>query len=242
MCQASIGFSIPVTSMFTGAVIWRGIVFTILMLIGKLVTGIWLIRVAAPFGIITTKIKAFLRHLNVSQWNCLKFAVSAKVFKSETSNTTDDPGSRAMPGFRIALTPDGEQGPKRPSRRLSQSASVSQLSSVVPTAPQADASPTNSRSLYPASIVGTAMMARGEIGFLIAALAESTGIFASHNDAAAREDIDSNIYLVVIWAVVLCTVIGPISVGSLVRRVKKLQRLRREHGGGEDPLGKWGVL
>lgn len=239
---ASIGFSIPVTSMFTGAVIWRGIVFTILMLIGKLVTGIWLIRVAAPFGIITTKIKAFLRHLNVSQWNCLRFPVFAKVFNSETSNTTNDPGPRAMPGVRIALTPDGEQGPKKPSRRLSQSASVSQLSSVVPTAPQADASPTKSRSLYPASIVGTAMMARGEIGFLVAALAESTRIFASHSDAAAREEIDSNIYLLVIWAVVLCTVIGPISVGSLVRRVNKLQRLRREHGGGEDPLGKWGVL
>lgn len=85
-------------------------------------------------------------------------------------------------------------------------------------------------------------MARGEIGFLIAAIAESTGTFASRNEPAAREDRGSTTYLVVIWAVVLCTVIGPVSVGLLVRRVKKLQRQRREHGGGEDPLGVWNVL
>ena len=39
-----------------------------------------------------------------------------------------------------------------------------------------------------------------------------------------------------IEAVALCTVIGPVSVGLLVMRVKKLQQQRQEHGGGEDPL------
>ena len=85
-------------------------------------------------------------------------------------------------------------------------------------------------------------MARGEIGFLIAALAESKGIFASRDEISAEEDGGSRIYLVVTWAVVLCTVIGPVSVGFLVRRVKKVQRQRRELGGGEDPLGIWAVL
>lgn len=85
-------------------------------------------------------------------------------------------------------------------------------------------------------------MARGEIGFLIAALAESTGIFASQDDSV---DSGSEIYLVVVWAVFLCTVIGPVSVGLLVRRVKRLQwqqRQQRGHSGGKDPLGIWGVL
>ena len=87
------------------------------------------------------------------------------------------------------------------------------------------------------------MMARGEIGFLIAALAESTGTFVSRNDESANQgDSDSKIYLVAIWAIVICTVIGPVSVGLLVKRVKKLQRQRREHGDGEDPLEMWGVL
>ena len=99
-----------------------------------------------------------------------------------------------------------------------------------------------SRSLYPAAIIGFAMMARGEIGFLIAALAESKGIFASRDESSAEEDGGSSIYLVVTWAVVLCTIISPVSVGLLVKRVKKLQRQRRELGGGEDPLGIWAVL
>lgn len=85
-------------------------------------------------------------------------------------------------------------------------------------------------------------MARGEIGFLIAALAESKGIFASRDGSSAEDDGGSRIFLVVIWAVVLCTVIGPVSVGLLVRRVKKLQWQRRELGGGEDLLGTWAVL
>ena len=70
------------------------------------------------------------------------------------------------------------------------------------------------------------MMARGEIGFLIAALAESKGIFISGDELPTEEDGGSRIYLMVAWAVVLCTVIGPVSVGLLVSRVKKLQRQR----------------
>ena len=86
------------------------------------------------------------------------------------------------------------------------------------------------------------MMARGEIGFLIPAVAESKGTFASPHESAAQESSSTTIYLVVIWAVVLCTVIGPVSVGLIVKRVQRLQRRRREHGGGEDPLGAWRVL
>lgn len=87
------------------------------------------------------------------------------------------------------------------------------------------------------------MMARGEVGFLIAALAQSRGIFAAQNEESGiREDGGSTIYLVVVWAISLCTLIGPVSVGLLVRRVKKLQLQRQERSGGEDPLGIWGVL
>lgn len=39
--------------------------------------------------------------------------------------------------------------------------------------------PRKPRSLYPASIIGLTMVARGEIGYLIASLAETDGIFSS---------------------------------------------------------------
>ena len=228
--------------MFTGALVWRGIVFTILMLVGKLATGILLIRVAAPSGTNATKVQKIIDRLNAPQWSCWSRATAAKIFSSRGKNTADTANPKAMPDIGIARATISRQSPKQPSDRPPHSTPEHALSSATPAPPQASAPPTKSRSLYPAAIVGTAMMARGEIGFLIAALAESTGIFASHEESATREDGGSEIYLVAIWAIVLCTVISPVSVGLLVRRVKKLQQQRRVSGGGEDPLGTWGVL
>ncbi|KAF5855769.1 hypothetical protein ETB97_008469, partial [Aspergillus alliaceus] len=41
---ASVGFAIPITEMFTGKIVWRGIVYAILMTFGQLITGLWLFR------------------------------------------------------------------------------------------------------------------------------------------------------------------------------------------------------
>jgi hypothetical protein len=79
------------------------------------------------------------------------------------------------------------------------------------------------------------MVARGEIGYLIASLAESNGIFGETSDGSSSET-----YLIVVWAISLCTLIGPISVGTLVKRVKALQ-MQRTNTGGPDPLGVWGI-
>lgn len=97
----------------------------------------------------------------------------------------------------------------------------------------------NPRSIYPASILGCAMTARGEIGFLISSLAESNGIFASDSDKGTSSDA----FLVVTWAIVLCTILGPIAVGLVVGRVRKLQRGVEKEGRvvKGDVLGVWGV-
>lgn len=47
---ASIGFSIPITQMFRGSIVWRGIVYTVLMAFGKLVCGLWLVRFSTSVG------------------------------------------------------------------------------------------------------------------------------------------------------------------------------------------------
>lgn len=82
------------------------------------------------------------------------------------------------------------------------------------------------------------MVARGEIGYLIASIAETNGIFSQQHSSSGGGS--SQIYLVVIWAITLCTFVGPMSVGTLVRRVKKLQK-QRKRSGGPDPLGVWGI-
>lgn len=88
-------------------------------------------------------------------------------------------------------------------------------------------------SLYPGAILGSAMVSRGEIGFLISSLAESNGIFST--------DGKDQVFLIVTWAIVLCTIIGPVGVGLLVRRVKTLEKAKEERAGGSDVLGVWGV-
>lgn len=94
--------------------------------------------------------------------------------------------------------------------------------------------PPKPKSLYPPFILGLAMVARGEVGYLIASLAESQGMFSSGSNGEISE-----IYLVVIWAISICTLVGPISVGTIVKRVKKLQQSRESLGA--DPLGVWGI-
>ena len=76
------------------------------------------------------------------------------------------------------------------------------------------------------------MVARGEIGFLISSLAERNGIFSTGGD--------DQIFFTVMWAIVLCTAVGPVGVGLLVRRVKRLEKVK-EGTGGRDVLGVWVV-
>jgi len=100
------------------------------------------------------------------------------------------------------------------------------------------------KSLYPAFILGSAMVARGEIGFLVSAIAQSNGIFSSVGPDSSFAGAVQDLFLIVTWAIMLCTVIGPVVVGLIVRRVRRLQNQRKgsvERGGQADPLGIWGL-
>lgn len=189
--------------MFDGSIVWRGLVYSLLMAISKLVTGLWLVRVNIN-----------LPDVPDLPWPLPPVLVlapsirSSSVFQAqrEYGTTVSDPSPR--PNLHEHH--------------------YESFSSTSPNPP----------SLYPASMTGLAMVARGEIGFLISSLAESEGIFSKPktNDTEASE-----IYLVVTWAVVTCTIIGPLAVGALLRRVQEIQK-RQEAIGGPDPLGKWGAL
>lgn len=88
------------------------------------------------------------------------------------------------------------------------------------------------------------MIARGEIGFLVSAVAQSNGIFDSTNHSSGSGGSNQDLFLVVTWAIMLCTVIGPVAVGLIVRRVRRLQNQRKEPAGRDgqaDPLGIWGL-
>lgn len=198
--QASVGFSIPITQMFTGSVVWRGVVYTILMTIGKLVCGLWLLRLPNPF----TKLRR-VAHL-------VKHTVARK-----------RPGS-------------GQ--PRQPHEPAASSAPKTRQDKPL--------------SVYPGLILGCAMVSRGEIGYLISSIAEGGGIFSQDNPTAGKRSAEadvlgqqpSEIFLIVTWAITLCTILGPVSMGLLVDRVRKLESkaAKKDNSGGRlNVLGSWGV-
>lgn len=213
---ASIGFSIPVSRMFEGGIIWRGLVYTALMAVGKLVCGLCLVRFAAS---------------NLEEAAQGLAACRPSYWKTHHKDEIERMTSVSTP----VQQDGGAQEP--PSVKAADDDTVTSTTNQANTSRKRSKLP-KPRSLYPAAILGSAMMARGEIGFLISSVAHSNGIFNSQTQPRTSE-----LFLVVTWAILLCTILGPVTVGLLVKRVKRLQALeRRNSAGRDDPLGIWGVI
>ncbi|KAK6583514.1 hypothetical protein PZA11_004590 [Diplocarpon coronariae] len=159
---ASIGFSIPLTDMFTGSIVWKGIVYSLLMIIGKCLVSLVI----------------YLEH-------------AARLWCNRQKPASHEPPDLQPEANLQVRSPQAEQDSSKPPHTI-------------------------------ALLVGLAMTARGEIGFLIASLSQSSGTLTLQARAdsythSSREEI----FLVIIWAVVICTIVGPIGVGIIVRRVRQ---------------------
>ena len=215
---ASIGFSIPITRMFRGAIVWRGIVYTVLMAFAKLVCGLWLVRLSiAPTKGASSRLSKGVKLPSIPHLWGKRQPVDTSG-QATTTARTNEPCT--------AETPSTAGAPSVPATSREHRSSPN---------------PPKPLSIHPPLILALAMCARGEIGFLISGVAESNGIFSPSGVASSSEP--SDIFLVVTWAIVLCTIIGPLGVGLSVRRVKKLQerKNKQQEGAGRDVLGVWGV-
>jgi hypothetical protein len=232
---ASIGFAIPITRMFTGRVIWRGLVYTILMVFAKVICGLWLVRFASM-----PRAKAISKILPSIKLKAFGFKKSS----SKASEATNEETARTA-AASVATSQHTQDAVLRQSNSpLHGSPAVDPDSSTpggeASTRPTANTTRKRTtlprpKSLYPAAILGSAMVSRGEIGFLISSVAEANEVFGAGGNTEE--------FLVVTWAILLCTLIGPVTVGLLVKRVKRLQQAERKKSNGqEDPLGIWGVL
>lgn len=202
--------------MFAGPIVWRGVIYTVLMLISKLMCGIWLVPLGKPLR---------------------SFQLLTKKLASQSSKKS----TALVPGAQCTDTGStSAEGNKTTAETAAENLQMNELSETQRTSPVVRNSapqPEMPVSLYPACIIACGMVARGEIGFLIAALAESKGILGGGLDGQPSE-----LFLVVTWAISLCTIIGPICIGLLVSRVKKLERGKNERGAGSrNVLGSWGV-
>ena len=192
---------------------WKGIVYAVLMTFAKLVTGLWLIRSEAPFQIVFAIAKWIRSKRLIHQTEKL----SPQAQTSLADDSSDDPntGSASSGNNEVSVSSTGP-------------ATEAEVRPTTHTTSSADP-PSPPKSLYPISILGLSMVARGEIGFLIASVGRSSGI------------LTTDIYLIVIWAITLCTFIGPIGVGLLVKRVKRLEVEKGVNGSPFNVLGEWGV-
>lgn len=228
--------------MFRGEIVWRGFVYAILMAFGKLLTGLWLVRFSMePIYPLLKKLKyvpliklAFCEGLlkpraNQNHRTPAERDQTRHVSKTAQDQTGGDKANQEMEPNSNLKRQEGKASNSTPSQEAPTSTEPVSISLSLPPKP---------KSLYPPSILGLSMVARGEIGYLIASIAETNGIFSQQHSSSGGGS--SQIYLVVIWAITLCTFVGPMSVGTLVRRVKKLQK-QRKRSGGPDPLGVWGI-
>jgi hypothetical protein len=210
-------------------------VYTILMVFAKVICGLWLVRFASMPR--AKSISKSLSSLNLSALGSAK-----KWFKAPGAASEKPPQAKATTAQRpqdTMMRQSSNPLQRSPAAGSSQDATGGD-SSMRDSRPAANTTRKRTalprpKSLYPAAILGSAMVSRGEIGFLISSVAEANGVFGA--------DGNTEEFLVVTWAILLCTLIGPITVGLLVKRVRRLQQAERQKANGqEDPLGIWGVL
>ena len=238
---ASIGFSIPITKMFSGTVIWKGLVYTILMILGKCMCGIWLVRTSRPkLSPLKLPLRFRIKLCGISKDVP---ATKGEERSSREASVSENLAPIANSNDQTNRTAEA-QDPDAVATALPLSSSEDVQRSQKPHFQLASPSPPHPVSLYAPTILASAMVARGEIGFLISAVAQSNGSFDGSATASSTAP-DSEIFLVVTWAIVLCTLLGPLCTGSLVRRVKNLEEnSAREDStteGRRGVLGVWGV-
>ncbi|KAL2858571.1 Cation/H+ exchanger [Aspergillus pseudoustus] len=154
---ASVGFAIPFVQLWTGERIWRGVVFTLLMVFGKFIVGIW-----------------------IPVWQVL--------FDSKDQRSSHSDSTR-----------------KQPEQPQDEESNIPELTTNRP-----NSTKTSRTTWLSGLLLGSAMVARGEIGLLIIEIGYNETSYVSEDG-----------FITGVWAILLNTIIGPVSVGLLVKAYGK---------------------
>ncbi|GAA5950595.1 hypothetical protein JCM21900_002518 [Sporobolomyces salmonicolor] len=174
---ASIGFSIPFLQLWTGRVAWRGIVYALLMALGKVLAG-------APILAVDLLRSDGARTAGEGEGRSRAEGVAAEGTAAPSNTEAEkaaSPRSRSPAQDGPAHARDGWRGSKL------------------------------RESLPAAGFLGVALVARGEIGILVLQVAYDT------SSASSSPVLSTEPYLVAIWAVALCTIVGPVAFSALVK-------------------------
>lgn len=207
------GFAIPLGQLFHGPVVWRGMVYTVLMALGKCATSVWLFA----FPVLTKFINKVRTKIPQSNRNG-----QADNVPKQISPSSVHPPSQVFPDSEMASKSIISDDLDTSNPPIIQRNTILAMNYDNP-----DTVKTSQKYIYAVLLLSFAMTTRGEIGFLIAAVGQSIDILAPEE-----------VYLVVIWAVILCTLLGSIGVGIVVFFIKKAAA--RLGVGPSEILGVWG--
>ena len=182
------------------------------MALGKCVTGIWLIILPPSHGFVR-KINEIKEDVDRKSRNCKENECTNRLEGGTQPEAISEVPSSASLGLNEMANV------KNISDHASAKGTVGQSIPVLePTSPsphnhslQTISSSTKkfNKNFYQALLLGFSMTTRGEIGFLIAAVARTAGIL-----------VPQEVYLVVVWGILLCTIIGPVGVRIIVGRIE----------------------
>ncbi|GAA6025612.1 hypothetical protein JCM11491_001429 [Sporobolomyces phaffii] len=177
----SIGFSIPFLELWQGRIVWRGIVYAVLMTLGKVLVGFCVLANDAMFSRTRSDASGSVDQSSGKDDDELESAVAATTFAER---------ARSEPATLSTTNP----------------ASASSRSSFV------------RETLPAAGFLGLALVARGEIGVLVLQVAyNSNAGGGSEGGSTGSSVLETEPYLVAIWAVLVCTIVGPVAFARVVK-------------------------
>ncbi|KAH9887599.1 hypothetical protein C8Q73DRAFT_712523 [Cubamyces lactineus] len=216
---ASIGFAIPFLDLWRPVIIWRGVLYSVFMCLAKLAVGLPILLYGPLVSYVPSMLGQMKRSVSSSAYKA-KSAILRRVHWLSVAR----PSATAKSKPEDATTPDGT-GLKEESGPAVQSATRTSGDNTVAVESPSATPPSRQDGLadiHAATFMGVAMVARGEIGLLIAQLARGD---PGKGQAGL---LGEETFLLCIWAIMLCTLVGPMCLGYIVRR-----------WGGRIHTGKW---
>ncbi|KAH9480284.1 putative N-acetyltransferase YoaA [Psilocybe cubensis] len=239
---ASIGAAIPVGSLFTihiagggvsHAVVWKGLVYALLMVLAKMVVGVWMLVWPAPRGRAGHGRK---RERARSSWLTSIRAVWDKMKKLRSKCSESENGLGYGCAREASTVEEGgvcEHSPDTAKRGRASTALETRRTAGSEHHDEHDLGdgghvhePSPRRA---AALLGLAMVARGEIALIVAQLARPLLVDGRLGLGLGG---DEEPYAVVIWAIVVSTFGGAVGVGMLLGSWR-----RRRRDGGEEVSG-----
>lgn len=174
------------------------------MILAKVICGVWILLWGYLEDVRATRTEQRVQVLIAERGIEMQDGVIDAAEETPTADSSRSP-SPGTSGTSTPTSSDQETPAEPPAEPEPETNSTAFSHHPVPATPHPQP---RASHIPPALFLGLALVARGEIGLLISQLAYSeAGLLG--NDA----------FLVTTWAIVICTVVGPVGVGLLVSRL-----------------------